>query len=64
MYYPLPVHRQAAYRGYPVVSGGLPVSERLAGQTLSLPMHPYLDETTQERIIGAVQGVAIRGSQF
>jgi dTDP-4-amino-4,6-dideoxygalactose transaminase len=64
MYYPLPVHRQAAYRGYPVVSGGLPVSERLAGQTLSLPMHPYLDEATQGRIIGAVQGVAIRGSQF
>ncbi len=55
MYYPLPVHRQAAYRGYPVVPGGLPITERLAGRVLSLPMHPYLDEATQGRVVGAVQ---------
>ena len=36
-------------------AGGAPVSERLAEEVISLPMHAYLDETTQERIIAAVR---------
>jgi dTDP-4-amino-4,6-dideoxygalactose transaminase len=55
VHYPKPVHRQPAYRGYPVADGGLPVSERLAVEVVSLPMHAYLDEPTQDRIIDAVQ---------
>jgi dTDP-4-amino-4,6-dideoxygalactose transaminase len=55
VHYPKPVHRQPAYRGYPVADGGLPVSERLAEEVVSLPMHAYLDEPTQDRIIDAVQ---------
>ncbi len=35
--------------------GGLPVSDRLAGEVISLPMHAYLDEPTQDRIIDAVR---------
>jgi dTDP-4-amino-4,6-dideoxygalactose transaminase len=31
------------------------VSERLASEVLSLPMHPYLDETTQDRVTAAVR---------
>jgi dTDP-4-amino-4,6-dideoxygalactose transaminase len=31
------------------------VSERLAEEVISLPMHAYLDETTQDRIIEAVR---------
>jgi dTDP-4-amino-4,6-dideoxygalactose transaminase len=54
IYYAKPLHRQAAYRDYPVAEGGLPVSERLAEEVISLPMHAYLDDTTQERIIAAV----------
>ena len=54
IYYPKPVHRQEAYRGFPVADGGLPVSERLADEVISLPMHAYLDEPTQDRIIAAV----------
>jgi dTDP-4-amino-4,6-dideoxygalactose transaminase len=57
IYYPLPVHVQAAYRSFPIVPGGLPVSDRLAAEVLSLPMHPYLDESTQDRIIAAVRAV-------
>src|SRR2546430_5999005 len=34
-----------------VAAGGLPVSERLAEEVISLPMHAYLDEPTQDRII-------------
>ena len=55
IYYPKPVHRQQAYRHFPVADGGLPVSDRLSEEVISLPMHPYLDEPTQDRIIAAVR---------
>jgi dTDP-4-amino-4,6-dideoxygalactose transaminase len=34
----------------------LPVSESLSSDVISLPMHAYLDEATQERVIKAVRG--------
>jgi len=55
VYYPIPLHRQQAYRRYPVADGGLPVSDRLADEVIALPMHAYLDEPTQARIIDAVK---------
>ena len=55
IYYPLPLHRQTAYRSYPVAGNGLPVSERVAAEVISLPMHPYLQESEQDRIIEAVK---------
>lgn len=55
VYYAKPVHHQDAYRKFPVVEGGAPVAERLAGEVISLPMHAYLDEPTQDRIIAAVR---------
>jgi dTDP-4-amino-4,6-dideoxygalactose transaminase len=60
IYYPKSLHQQTAYRNFPVASGGLPVSERLSGEVISLPMHAYLDEPTQERIIKAVRGAVPR----
>jgi dTDP-4-amino-4,6-dideoxygalactose transaminase len=56
VYYPKSMHQQAAYRDFPVADGGLPVCERLSSDVISLPMHAYLDEPTQERIIKAVRG--------
>ena len=38
------------------------MSERLAEEVISLPMHAYLDEATQDRIIAAVahaSGIAV-----
>jgi dTDP-4-amino-4,6-dideoxygalactose transaminase len=55
IYYPKPLHRQTAYRAYPVAGNGLPVSDRLADEVLSLPMHPYLDEALQDRIVASVR---------
>jgi UDP-2-acetamido-2-deoxy-ribo-hexuluronate aminotransferase len=55
IYYPKPLHRQSAYAHYPTADGELPVAERLAGEVVSLPMHPYLSTETQNRIIAAVQ---------
>ena len=55
IHYAVPVHRQTAYRSYPVAGNGLPVSERLADEVLSLPMHPYLAEPEQDRIVAAIK---------
>ena len=55
MYYPTPTHRQTAYRDFPVADGGLPVTEMLSHEVISLPMHAYLDEPTQQRVIDAVR---------
>jgi dTDP-4-amino-4,6-dideoxygalactose transaminase len=56
IYYPKSMHQQTAYRDFPVADGGLPASERLSRDVISLPMHAYLDERTQERIIATVRG--------
>jgi len=55
IYYPKSMHQQTAYRGFPVADGGLPVSERLSADVIALPMHAYLDEATQDRVIAAVR---------
>ena len=55
IYYPKPLHLQSAYLGFPRPSRELPVAERLAGEVLSLPMHPYLEPLVQDRIISAVR---------
>jgi len=55
IYYPIPLHRQQAYKHYPVGQGGVAVSERLASEVISLPIHAYLDVATQDRIIDATR---------
>ena len=55
IYYPKSMHQQTAYRHFPVAEGGLPVSELLSADVISLPMHAYLDEATQDRVIAAVR---------
>ena len=55
IYYSRPLHQQPAYREYPRVAGGVPVSEDLAERVLSLPMHPYLEPPLQDRIIEFVK---------
>ena len=56
IYYPKSMHQQTAYRDFPVADGGLPACERLSSDVISLPMHAYLDEPTQQRVIKAVRG--------
>jgi dTDP-4-amino-4,6-dideoxygalactose transaminase len=59
IYYPMPLHRQTAYRNFPRAGdNGLPQAERLAQSVLSLPMHPYLDVATQDRIISKIRELA------
>ena len=58
VYYPRPMHLQSAYIAYGDGPGSLPVSERLSERVLSLPMHPYLNDTSAERICAAVRAVS------
>ena len=53
IYYPIPVHRQpyVLERG---LRADLPVTDRAAARTLSLPMHPGLTEAEQATVIDAV----------
>jgi len=55
LYYSRPIHRQTAYRDYPLAGGALPRSEALADTVLSLPIHAYLDPYAQDRVIDAVR---------
>lgn len=56
VYYPIPIHKQGVYAGYPTAPGGLPVTEAKAGVVISLPMHPYLSEQDQDQVIAAIRG--------
>ena len=55
IYYAKPLHRQRAYSDCPVADGGAPVSDRLAEEVISLPMHAYLEPAVQDRIVVAVK---------
>jgi len=55
IYYPKPLHRLEAYRRFPVVDNGIPVTDQLAEEVISLPMHAYLDAAAQDRVIEAVR---------
>ena len=52
VYYPIPLNEQKAYKQHP--SAATPKSAALSKTVISLPMHPYLDGTQQDRIIAAV----------
>lgn len=52
IYYPTPLSAQRGYSAFPSLP--VPVSAALGRKVISLPMHPYLDEATQDRIIEAV----------
>jgi dTDP-4-amino-4,6-dideoxygalactose transaminase len=52
VYYPIPLSRQRAYAHFPSVP--VPVSDALSRTVISLPMHPYMDTPTQDRIIATV----------
>jgi dTDP-4-amino-4,6-dideoxygalactose transaminase len=56
VYYPKPLHLQTAYKHFPKADKQLKVSESLASRVLSLPMHPYLENDVQDRIVGALAG--------
>ncbi len=59
VYYPIPIHKQGVYSGYPA-PGGLPVTEAKSSTVMSLPMHPYLTADDQDQVISAIRSYAGR----
>jgi dTDP-4-amino-4,6-dideoxygalactose transaminase len=55
IYYPVPLHLQAAYKDLGMTAGNLPVAERAAREVLSLPMYPELTENQIATVAGAVK---------
>lgn len=62
VYYPIPIHKQGVYSGYPVGPGGLPVTMAASERVISLPMHPYLEAEVQDQIIAAIRAFAGRNT--
>jgi dTDP-4-amino-4,6-dideoxygalactose transaminase len=54
IHYPVPVHLQSAHADLGYRHGAFPVTERLAGQILSLPMYAELPEVAVERVCEAL----------
>ncbi|MCB1425476.1 MAG: DegT/DnrJ/EryC1/StrS aminotransferase family protein [Zhengella sp.] len=54
IYYPIPLHRQTAYDAFPSDPAGMKATDLAADEVLSLPMHAYLDEKTQDRIVNTL----------
>lgn len=54
VYYPRPNHLQAPYLDSPTAPNGLPVTEYLQDRVFSLPMHPYLEDSDQDRVLSAL----------
>jgi dTDP-4-amino-4,6-dideoxygalactose transaminase len=59
VYYPKPLHLQTAFAQLGYKEGAFPVSEDAAKRIFSLPMHPYLESSDQEKI-AAIIGAAAR----
>ncbi len=54
IYYPTPLHLQTAYKDLGYKKGDFPVSEDFADRIISLPMHPYLKEEEQLRVVAGL----------
>ncbi len=59
VHYPLPSHLHPAFAGLGYRRGDLPVSERLAGEVLSLPMYPELSRGEVETVAAAIKTLAM-----
>jgi perosamine synthetase len=58
IYYPIPVHRQKPFVALGFGDEDLPVTDRLTGQVLSIPVHPSLTDDEVSTVIGAVNETA------
>jgi len=54
VYYPKPLHLQSAYSALGYQAGDFAVSENCAERIFSIPMHPYLSEEEQQKIVETI----------
>ena len=56
IYYPIPLHLQAALADHGFTTGDYPISEAAAAEVLSLPIFPELTAAERDLVIDTVQG--------
>ncbi len=56
IHYPIPVHLQQAYKNLGYQKGDFPVSEKIAGEIMSLPMYPHIKEAQMKYIANTIKG--------
>jgi dTDP-4-amino-4,6-dideoxygalactose transaminase len=57
IHYPAPAHRHKGYFERVRIPGrGLPVTDRIVGRILSLPMYPELSDAEVDQVVAAVRG--------
>jgi UDP-2-acetamido-2-deoxy-ribo-hexuluronate aminotransferase len=54
IHYPAPLHQQAVFADLGYAAEAFPAANRAAAEVLSLPMHPFLSNTDQDRVIDAL----------
>lgn len=59
IHYPIPLNEQSAYV-HLCNDNKTPIAKEKSEKVLSIPMHPYLDETTQRRIVNCIAESMIR----
>ena len=55
VHYPLPLHLQPVFERLGQREGSFPVSEAAARRVISLPMHPYLSEADQVKVVSTLR---------
>jgi UDP-2-acetamido-2-deoxy-ribo-hexuluronate aminotransferase len=60
VHYPVPLHRQPAFAGLGLSAGTFPVAEAAAARVMSLPMHPFLADGDQARVVAALAAASAR----
>ena len=55
VHYPMPLHLQPVFADLGQGAGAFPVAEAAGRRVLSLPMHPYLTEAQQVRVVQALR---------
>lgn len=54
VHYPIPPHRQQAYNELGFSGGAFPLAEKMAAETLSLPIGPHMDAMAVDRVVASV----------
>jgi dTDP-4-amino-4,6-dideoxygalactose transaminase len=55
IHYPVPIHLQPAARYLKYLPGDFPMSEKIAGSTLSLPVHEFVNAEQREKVVNLIR---------
>jgi UDP-2-acetamido-2-deoxy-ribo-hexuluronate aminotransferase len=55
VHYPIPLHLQPVFANLGYRKGDFPIAEKAGDRVMSLPMHPYLSEADQNKVVQALK---------